>query len=154
MALITRKATIEDLPILLQFEQGVIDYERDFDPTLKEKDAIYYDLAAFIRADHVEVLVVEKDQQIIGSGYSRIEKATDYLKHDEYAYLGFMYVAPEFRGQGVNKLIMDGLFEWTKQQGVHEVRLDVYAENAGAIRAYEKVGFGSHLINMRMSLKD
>jgi predicted GNAT family acetyltransferase len=32
--------------------------------------------------------------------------------------------------------------------------LDVYYENPGAIRAYEKVGFKKLLINMRMSLKD
>ena len=31
-----RVATIKDLPLLLEFEQGVITAERPFDPTLKK----------------------------------------------------------------------------------------------------------------------
>jgi hypothetical protein len=32
--MIIRKATIDDLPVLLQFEQGIISAERPFDSTL------------------------------------------------------------------------------------------------------------------------
>jgi ribosomal protein S18 acetylase RimI-like enzyme len=151
MQTITRPAIAEELPILLQFEQGVIEFERAFDPTLKEKDASYYDLAELIRSDQAEVLVVEVDGKIVASGYAQIRKANDYLRHQQYAYMGFMYVLPEYRGQGLNALIMDGLISWGNQKGITEFRLDVYAQNTGAIRAYEKKGFISHLVEMRMN---
>jgi GNAT superfamily N-acetyltransferase len=65
-----------------------------------------------------------------------------------------MYVKENARGEGVNGLVVEALNTWIRSQGVDEVRLDVYYENPGAIRAYEKVGFKKLLINMRMSLKD
>ena len=72
-----RKARLEDLNILLEFEQGIITAERPYDPTLKE---------------------------------------------------------------------------WCLSQKITELRLDVYNDNPSAIRAYEKVGFKKHLLNMRVEL--
>ena len=46
--LIIRSGRIEDLPVLLSFEQGIIKTEREFDPYLKEDPISYYDLKAMI----------------------------------------------------------------------------------------------------------
>lgn len=148
----TRPATMADMDTLLQFEQGVISAERPFDPTLKDGHINYYDLNEFITAPHIHLLVAELNGEVIGSGYSRIETAKIYLQHPQHAYLGFMYVLPQHRGKGVNKIIIEALKEWSVQQGVTEFRLQVYFGNAPAIKAYEKVGFNSHMIEMRMGL--
>jgi len=137
----------------LRFEQGVIEAERPFDPTLPNKDIHYYDLNEMITASHIELLVAEKAGNLVGSGYARIESAKPYLKHDQHAYLGFMYVTPECRGQGINQLIIEGLKNWSAARGTTELRLDVYQTNPSAIRAYEKAGFEKHMIQMRMGLK-
>jgi GNAT superfamily N-acetyltransferase len=147
-----RKATLADMDTLLQFEQGVISAERPFDPTLQDNHINYYDLNEFITAPHIYLAVAELNGELIGSGYSRIETSKIYLKHQQHAYLGFMYVLPQHRGKGVNKLIIDALKDWSVKQGVSEFRLQVYFENAPAIKAYEKVGFNSHMIEMRMGL--
>jgi ribosomal protein S18 acetylase RimI-like enzyme len=99
-------------------------------------------------------LVAEIDEKIVGSGYALIEKAKDYFTHDEHSYLGFMYVLPEYRGRGINKMVMDELIDWSKKRGITEFRLDVYTENQGAIRAYEKAGFSSLIVEMRMKLEE
>jgi GNAT superfamily N-acetyltransferase len=148
----TRPATLADMDILLQFEQGVISAERPFDPTLKESDINYYNLPELITAPHVHLVVAELNGELIGSGYSRIETSKIYLKHQQHAYLGFMYVLPKHRGKGVNKLVINALREWSLKQGVTEFKLQVYFENSAAIKAYEKVGFNSHMIEMRMGL--
>lgn len=150
--IIIREATLEDMETLLQFEQGVISAKRPFDPTLQDSHINYYDLNEFITAPHIYLAVAELDGELIGSGYSRIETSKIYLKHRQHAYLGFMYVLPQHRGKGVNKLIMDALKDWSVKQGITEFRLQVYYENAPAIKAYEKVGFNSHMIEMRMGL--
>jgi ribosomal protein S18 acetylase RimI-like enzyme len=144
-----REATPADLPTLLRFEQGVITAERPFDPTLKKEETHYYDLHQMITASHIELLVAEIDGKLVGSGYARIENAKPYLQHTHHAYLGFMYVEPEYRGHGINKAIIDALEDWAISQGITETRLDVYNENAPAIKAYEKAGFIKHLVNMR-----
>lgn len=150
----TRTAILEDLPILLGFEQQLIDFERPFDPTLKTERISYYDIKAMILSDEVEVIVAVEDDEIIGSGYARIEEVKPYLKHNKHAYLGFMFVKDSYRGKGVNKLVVETLYEWILSKDIYEVRLDVYADNVGAIKAYEKVGFKGHLLNMRRDLRE
>jgi GNAT superfamily N-acetyltransferase len=148
---IIRKATSDDLDKLYQFEQGVIEAERPFDPTLKSEKIHYYNLREMLTLAHVQVLVAEVENNIVGSGYARIEKAKPYLKHDVHAYLGFMYVQPEYRGKGINKMIIEALHNWARTQNVSELRLDVYFNNLSAIRAYEKIGFTPHMIEMRFN---
>lgn len=150
--LLIRRATREDLPILLEFEQAVIEFERQFDPTLAPADVNYYDLAGMIDAPLVELLVAEIDREVIGSGYVRLEESKVYLKHRRHAYLGFMYVVPSRRGAGVNQQLIAALVHWAVAQDVHELRLDVYDDNQAAIRAYEKAGFRRHLTEMRQGL--
>ncbi len=147
---IVRKARHEDLKILLEFEQGIIKAERPMDPTLAEDPISYYDISELINSDDAEVVVVEYQKDVIASGYAKIKKARHYLDHDLYSYMGFMYTKPSFRGRGVNKLIVDELIKWSHLKGLKEIRLTVYDENLSALKAYEKLGFKKHLIEMRI----
>jgi GNAT superfamily N-acetyltransferase len=147
-----RKAILDDLNTLLEFEQGIIAAERLYDPTLKEGTISYYNIEKMILATDVEVLVAEIDELIVGSGYARIAAAKPYLNHENYAYLGFMFTHSEYRGQGINSKIIEELKNWCNSLDIYELRLDVYSDNPSAIKAYEKVGFKKHLINMRAGL--
>ena len=42
------KVYSKDLPLLLEFEKGLIEYEREFTPNLKKSSFNYYDLRAYI----------------------------------------------------------------------------------------------------------
>lgn len=147
-----RPATNEDTEILLQFEQGVIEAERAFDPTLKSAETYYYDLPALINEPHIHLLLAIQNETPVGCGYLRIEPSKHYLQHARHGYLGFMYVVPHLRGQGLNKMIMEALEGWAREQGITELRLEVYAGNRGAVKAYEKAGFETHMIEMRKGL--
>jgi len=146
-----RKAKLEDIEVLFAFEQGIIEFERPFDPTLAEDPITYYDLKELIRSEDAEVVVVEYNSQIVASGYAKTKQALPYLNHKKYAYLGFMYTAVNFRGKGLNRLVIDSLRLWSASKGLTEIRLTVYDDNNTAIRAYEKVGFKKHLIEMRIT---
>jgi ribosomal protein S18 acetylase RimI-like enzyme len=152
--IIIRKAALKDMDILLRFEQGVIESERPSNITLKDGLIHYYDLEELINSPHIELLVAELDQELIGSGYARIENSKPYLKHKSHAYLGFMYVDPNHRGKGVNKKIIEALGQWAVSQNVAEIRLEVYNDNLPAIKAYEKVGFVKHMVEMRLGLHE
>jgi GNAT superfamily N-acetyltransferase len=153
MDYILRKAELADHPMLLAFEQGIINAERPYDPTLKEGEIHYYDLKELIFSENAEVLVVEYNGEVIASGYAKIKIAEDYFIHSTYSYLGFMYVNESHRGKGVNKIIIDGLVNWSKNRGLTEIRLQVYDDNESALKAYEKVGFKKHMVEMRMITK-
>jgi len=149
-----RKATLKDLDQLLIFEQDLIKTERPFDPTVKPDPVNYYDLEAMLTAPHIEVVVAEANNKIIASGYARIDKSKLFLKHQHHAYLGFMYVLPEYRGKGINKLIMDALKKWAALQNIIEFRLEVYYDNTPAIKAYEKIGFSKYSLEMRYNSEE
>lgn len=151
--LLLRDAVLSDLPVLKEFEQEIIRAERPFDPTIRPDPVTYYDLEKYILDDHVKVVVAEANGQIVASGYAFAKKARHYLDHKEYAYLGFMYTIPAYRGKGVNGKIIDILKEWSMAKGLFEIRLTVYHDNLGAIKAYEKKDFKSHINEMRIRLK-
>ena len=147
-----RLATLEDLPILLAFEQGIITAERPFNKTLKPDPISYYDIEGMIKSTDTEVVVALIKEELVGSSYMTIKAAKPYKKHAFFAYLGFMYVKPSFRGQGINGLLIEELKSRAIAKGITEMRLDVYHGNEPAIRAYEKAGFRRHLIDMRMEI--
>jgi RimJ/RimL family protein N-acetyltransferase len=150
---LVRKATLEDVPVLLDFEQGLIQAERPMDPTIKDEKISYYDVSEFIINNDSELFIVELNGEIVASGYAKIKDDRHYLKHKKQGYLGFMFVPEHHRGNGYNKLIMDALLKWCSERKVYEIKLDVYETNYPAIRAYEKAGFSKFLINMRLDIE-
>ena len=149
-----RKASLLDLEQLKVFEQDLIKTERPFDPTLKPDPITYYDLRSLLNSPLAEVVVAEADNKVIASGYARIDRSKPFLKHSTHAYLGFMYVLPEYRGQGINRRIIDALKNWAATQNITEFSLEVYYDNISAIKAYEKIGFSKYILEMRFNLND
>ena len=149
---IVRLATKKDLPFLDKFMDGLVDAERPMDVTIKDGKVVYYDLESFIKSDEAVLYVVEIKGELVASGYAKIKPDRNYLKHKKHAYLGFMFVPEEHRGNGYNKLIIDALLQWSKEKNITEIRLDVYDSNPSAIRAYEKAGFQKHMIKMRLDI--
>jgi GNAT superfamily N-acetyltransferase len=147
---IIREATAADLPMLLDFEQALIAYERPCAPNLRKDKISYYDLSAYIKAEDIRIVVAEMAGELVGSGYALIKENKAYKAPQYYVYLGFMYVIPEYRGQGINGQIMNDLIDWGKAQSYTEVQLDVYAENESAIKAYTKAGLVPEILTMRL----
>ncbi len=149
-----RQATPADLEVLLQCEQGIILAERPFSPTLKGDPVHYYNIEKMITDLQTDVVVAELNGEIIGCGYLRIEDSKPYYKHRQHAYLGMMYVQPGHRGEGINARVIEALKAFAQKRGVTELRLEVFAQNESAIKAYEKAGFQPLLVEMRMSIAD
>lgn len=152
--IVIRAATRDDLPTLLAFEQGIITAERPYDHTLGDDPLSYYDIGELIDSPDAEVSVVEVDGEIAASGYAKKKASLSYVSHDYHAFLGFMFVKPEYRGLGLNKRLVDHLLAWAKANDLPEVQLTVYEDNAPAIRAYEKAGFAKYLQTMRLNLEE
>ncbi len=147
-----RPAQLSDLEELKDIEQEIIKYERQFADNLKNDPISYYDLKDLILRDDALVLVIEADKVIIATGYGLVKQSVDYKIPSRYVYLGFMYVAPRYRGTGLNGKLLDHFESWAKEQEIHEMQLDVYAENKNALRAYKKKNFQPDLLTMRMTI--
>ena len=145
-----RQATLSDVNALLALEQAVVDAERPFNSAIKAQGARYYDIPALITDDDSHLLVAEDNGAIVATGYVQIRQSKPSLEHNVHGYLGFMYVAPAYRGMGLNKQIIDTLMAWAESKQVFDFYLDVYAENRAAINAYEKVGFQPSMLEMKL----
>ena len=151
--LILREASVDDYRSLAALEQKVIDAERPYNASLKEKGAYYYDIEKLISDRDSRLVVGEVSGDIVATGYVQVRHSKPALDHDNHGYLGFMYVAEEYRGLGLNKVILNDLVSWGQQRGVTDFYLDVYEENSSAVRAYEKFGFQGSLLEMKLQLE-
>lgn len=145
-----RPAVTEDIPCLEQLEQTVIEAERPFNRAIKAKNARYYDLPALLNDESSYLIVGMVEGNVIATGYAQIRQSKAQLDHDNHGYLGFMYVHPMHRGKGFNQQIMTELLAWCNKRSVYDFYLDVYSDNAAAIRAYEKAGFTPCLLEMKL----
>lgn len=150
--IIIRTAKIEDLDVLLTFEQGVVEAERPMDPFLAKGDISYYNIEELIAQENIYFVVAVSGYEIVGCGYIRIQNSRIYHKNKLHGYIGFMFVKPEFRGKNISGLILEDLKKWADNQDLKELRLDVYHNNPSAIKSYERFGFTKSLLNMRVEI--
>jgi len=144
---------LEELDVLLNFEQGIIEYERSMVPDMMTEHFNYYDLKELIESDDSEVLVAEVDGELVASGYAKLKKSLNYLTHEFHSFLGFMFVSSDYRGKGINGKLIDQLTVWSREKGATVLNLTVFAQNESGIRAYEKIGFEKEIIEMRKDIK-
>jgi len=147
-----REANLDDLECLRGLEQRVVDAERPYNSLIRESGAHYYDIEQLIVDENCYMLVGEAGGVTVATGYAKIRESKPSLAHAFDSYLGFMFVAPAYRGQGVNREIMNRLISWSRDKGVTDFYLDVYSENTPAINAYVKAGFSESIVEMKLSL--
>ena len=64
-----------------------------------------------------------------------------YHHSNDIARICRVFVAPQFRGQGVAKTMLQALIREARNQGYSEITLRVFSHNLSAIRCYHSLGF-------------
>jgi ribosomal protein S18 acetylase RimI-like enzyme len=73
------------------------------------------------------------NEVVIGCGLGVVE--------DQFIGLFDIVIDSQYRNQGFGKLLIENILKWGKSKGADRAYLQVLADNAPAIRLYEKVGF-------------
>ena len=81
-------------------------------------------------------LAAEVRGELAGMAWGKIEKSAPDL-----ARLYQMWVAPEHRGCGVGRKILQEVIEWARSRGARRVELCVTCGDSPARRLYESAGF-------------
>lgn len=81
-------------------------------------------------------LFAEMDGAPVGLAWGKIETATS-----QQANLFHMWVAPQQRGLGIGKRLIDAVVAWAQANNATELHLSVTCGNGAAQRLYEKAGF-------------
>ena len=90
-------------------------------------------VAASIREPDVNVLVACCDAHIAGFAIMRYG--------DDDAHLDLLAVAPPYRRTGIGRQLLEWLEKCAVVAGIFTVALEVRAENEGAQRFYERLGY-------------
>lgn len=84
------------------------------------------------------VIVAEKDQKVIGfATYGTFREKIGYRFTVEHS----VYVAEEYVGQGIGKLLLTELIAIARNNQVHTMIGGIDASNAGSIEFHKKFGF-------------
>jgi GNAT superfamily N-acetyltransferase len=104
-------------------------------------------------------LVAEVDGVPAGLAWGRIDRADFSL-----ANLYQMWVAPDYRRNGLGRVLLETVIAWAKEKDVHHLDLGVTYRESPAMRLYQRLGFeatgkpeplrpGSHLLCQSMRLE-
>jgi GNAT superfamily N-acetyltransferase len=78
----------------------------------------------------------------------------DYFTGHARAYVNFLVVDESAEGQGAGSALMGYAEHWARAHGCHEVCLDVWGSNSGAIAFYERLGYRPDHLRMARSLTE
>jgi GNAT superfamily N-acetyltransferase len=95
--------------------------------------------------------VAEDDGTVVGMAYA--ERATDYFTQESHGHLGILAVVEHAEGRGIGKALMATVERWSRDAGFRFLSLNVFADNARAIRVYEKAAYCADFVRYVKQLK-
>ena len=110
----------------------------DYDP-----DEISDALTAILRSSIEAAFLLRNDEQL-AVGFINLSLRYDLIPgatQKPVAYVEGVYTCPEFRRQGLGKLLIEQAEVWAQQQGCAELTADVSDDNLASISFHKQVGF-------------
>ncbi|OYU81235.1 MAG: N-acetyltransferase [Flavobacterium sp. BFFFF1] len=138
MSVQIRRAAAPDIPAILDIVNHSILFSTsiyDYDARTLEQQQLWF---AEKNALNFPVIVAEIDGKVAGFGtYGSFRVKVAY----QYTVEHSVYVAEDFKGQGIGKLLLSELIELAKLDGFHVMIGCIDAANASSIGFHEKFGF-------------
>lgn len=135
-----RQAVPDDAEALIEYlnmiggESDNLTFGKDEFPITAEQERTF--LEGLAEKPHDVIFVALKDGRVIGdaslAGFSR--------RMAHRAELGISVARAEW-GRGVGSMLMEALIGYARENGIELIGLEARADNANAIRLYEKYGF-------------
>ena len=137
MDVVVRKIEVEDAP---SFWEALASVARERKYLLRTEPPPFERTEAFVRSsvekNHAHYLAVQ-GQTVVGEA-SIIPLSRPTMTH--VGVLG-MFVVADYRGRGIGGQLLNRVTEHAWNSGLKRLELEVYADNAPAIRLYEKHGY-------------
>jgi ribosomal protein S18 acetylase RimI-like enzyme len=130
-----RAARIEDVPFIVDMMRSAAD-EGVFHSSalsVEEQRRRFRKFAFENPPEGYQLLVCEIGDRIVGYIDSRVSRGVGHV-------LG-IYVKPSHRKRGVGKTLIDKTLNSFRKRGCHKARLEVFADNYGAIEFYARLNF-------------
>ena len=151
---VIRRATRADLPTLGRLGAHLMRVHHEFDrkrfvaPGRNPEAGYAHFLGTQIDADDATVLVADRAGTVLGYTFAGIEPFSWKDLRDVAGYVHDIVVDEGERRSGVASALMEAAIAWVREQGVANVMLGTAAQNVGAQRLFERLGFRPTMIEM------
>ncbi len=131
-----RPATIDDVPLILQFIRALAEYERMLDDVVATEDMLRETLFGVRPAAEV-ILCFEGE---LPAGFALFFHNYSTFRGRPGIYLEDLYVRPEFRGRGYGKLLLATLARLCVERNCARLEWSVLDWNTPSIDFYKSLG--------------
>lgn len=155
--LIIRPAEEKDLPAIDKLLYEVHRVHSDARPDLFVKGQKKYtteQVKKIISDEKTPVFIAEKNGTVAGYAFCISQKIVGDPSRTEAdtLYIDDLCVEESFRGEHIGKSLYEFVINYAKARGFYNVTLNVWADNVGAVKFYEKIGLKIQKIGMEKIL--
>src|SRR5438094_2418292 len=131
-----RKASVEDVPLILSFIRELAEFEREPNAVRASEDDLVRD--GFLANPKFRVLIAEWDGSLAGMAFFFQNYSTWQGRHG--LFLEDLSVRPPFRGKGIGKALMVHLARTAIAENCYGMRWEVLDWNRSAEEVYRGLG--------------
>ncbi|TAN07115.1 MAG: GNAT family N-acetyltransferase [Rhodanobacteraceae bacterium] len=143
--LLVRCASPEDFTEWLELWSGYNAFYGRYGETSLSDDVTRMTWIRFFDSyEPVHALVAERAGKLLGLAHYLYHRSTTMLGPN--CYLQDLFTAPEARGQGVGRALIEGVYAKAREAGVSRVYWQTQETNATAMRLYDSVASRSGFV--------
>ena len=157
MSVVIRPTRASDSPALYESWQTMRTHNAGVDPrivlaTVSEQD--FADAtAAILERDESASFVAEEEGRLVGFITGGVEANQPDRLPERHVTVGYLYIDPSARRQGVAKRLVGSFAEWAKtQDGVSHLEMTVLAADTEAAAFWREAGFTPFIQRLWMPL--
>ena len=152
-----RRAQERDIPAIMALLVQVNMVHHNGRPDLFKGPTTKYtadELRAILRDDETPVFVcVNEDDQVLGHGFCILQHfGNNLMEALDTLYIDDICVDEAARGHHVGQALYSHIVEYARTLGCHNVTLNVWTCNPGAMKFYEKLGMTPYKVGMEQLL--
>ena len=152
-----RRAKESDIPAIMELLKQVNRTHYDGRPDLFNLATKYTEeeLRAILSNDRTPVFVcTDGESRVLGHGFCVLQRPenTKLLKDILTLYIDDICVDEAARGRHVGAALYEHILAYARQCGCHNITLNVWSCNPGAMKFYEKLGLVPYKVGMEKLL--
>lgn len=156
MSVFIRKATFEDLGVILELWDKMMDEHQRRDPRIRLTEGALAAYRSYLSYHLVHsescVRVAEGPAGVVGFCLLTINRNLPMFHPERYGYLSDLAVEGSWRRQGIGRALLADVSRWLAGMNVHSIQLQYYSFNGAGEAFWRAMGFSPFYTRMWLDL--